>query len=385
MTMNRPGFAAMALGVVAPLVFAAETPEVPHSLWAYIGTYTAGASEGIYRLSFDAQTGQLGQPELAAKAGNPSFLALHPTKPLLYAVGEAGESLDGVTGFLVDPETGDLTRLNRAASMGRGPCHITVAPGGRNVAVANYSGGSIATLPLREDGALGDASAFVQHTGSSVNPQRQREAHAHSVNFDPSGRFLFAADLGTDHVMIYRFDERHGTLEANDPPSVQLAPGAGPRHFALHPSGKFAYVINELDNTITAFACDLAAGRLDALQSISTVPEEFTGESYTAEIRVHPSGRFVYGSNRGHDSIALFAVDPASGALTSAGWTPTQGKTPRHFNIEPGGKFLIAANQDSDSLAVFRIDPASGALEATGQLVSVPTPVCVVFRPIVAK
>jgi 6-phosphogluconolactonase len=300
-------------------------------------------------------------------------------------VGEAGEKLDGVTGFLVDPQSGELTQLNRVPSVGRGPCHITVAPGGRYAAVANYSGGSIAVLPLREDGVLGEASAFVQHTGSSVNPQRQREAHAHSVNFDPSGRFLFAADLGTDQIMIYRFDEAHGTLEPNDPASVQLAPGAGPRHFALHPSGKFAYVINELDNTITAFAFDPATGRLDAVHSVSTLPEEFTGESYTAEIKVHPSGRFVYGSNRGHDSIAIFAVDPASGVLTPAGWASTQGKAPRHFNMEPAGQFLIAANQDSDSLVVFRIDPASGALNATGQAVIVPTPVCVVFRPVPAN
>ncbi len=383
--MNPQILAALVLGGISPLVFAADTQEAPRTQWVYIGTYTGGASEGIYLLGFDAQTGRLGSPQLAAKTGNPSFLALHPTKPLLYAVGDAtresGEKWDCVTAFLVDPETGALTQLNRASSMGGGPCHVAVAPAGRHVAVANYGGGSIAALPLREDGPLGEASAFVQHTGSSANPQRQREAHAHSVNFDPAGRFLFAADLGTDQIMVYRFNETLGTLAPNDPPSAHLAPGAGPRHFAFHPSGKFAYVINELDCTITAFTYMPAAGRLDTIHSVTTLPGDFTGDNTTAEIKVHPSGRFVYGSNRGHDSIAVFAVDAASGALTPAGWTSTQGKTPRNFNIEPAGRFLIAANQDSDSLAVFRIDPASGALEPTGQTVAVPSPVCVVFRP----
>ncbi len=383
MNINRQILAAIVVGSVAPLVYAADAQETPRNLRVYAGTYTGGASEGIYVLDFDAQTGRLGHPQLAAKTGNPSFLALHPAKPLLYAVGEAtresGEKWDSVTAFLVEPETGALTQLNRASSRGGGPCHVAVAPAGRHVAVANYGSGSIAALPIREDGPLGEASAFVQHTGSSIHPQRQREAHAHSVTFDPTGRFLFAADLGTDQIMVYRFNDMLGTLEANDPPSVHLAPGAGPRHFAFHPSGKFAYVINELDCTITAFTYDPAAGRLDPIHSVTTVPGDFTGDNTTAEIKVHPSGRFVYGSNRGHDSIAVFTIDAGSGALTPAGWTSTQGKTPRNFNMDPEGRFLIAANQESDTLAVFRIDPASGALEPTGQTVAVPSPVCVVF------
>ena len=283
---------AFSMAPLAPAADAAAAPAAPRDWRVYIGTYTDGASEGIYLLRFDAQTGRLTSPELAAKIENPSFLALHPTKPLLYAVGvttrENGEKWDSVTAFVIDPSSGILTQLNRESSMGGGPCHVAVARTGRHVAVANYGGGNIAVLPIREDGPLGAASAFVQHTGSSVNPQRQQEPHAHSVNFDPAGRFVFAADLGIDRIMIYRFDEIHGTLEPNDPPYAQLAPGAGPRHFAFHPSGKYAYSINELDSTITTFAYDAASGRLDTVQSVGTLPEDFTGESTTAEVRVHP-------------------------------------------------------------------------------------------------
>jgi 6-phosphogluconolactonase len=347
----------------------------------YIGTYTGGASKGIYLLDFDAQTGRLGEPKVAAEVENPSFLALHPTKPLLYAVGvttrDTGEKWDSVTAFVIDPGTGMLTQLNRESSMGGGPCHISVHPEGRHVAVANYGGGSIAVLPLREDGALGAASAFVQHAGSSVHP-RQKQPHAHSVNFDAAGKFLFAADLGLDKMMVYRINAVQGTLEPNDPPHAQVAPGAGPRHFAFHPSGKYAYVINELDSTITAFAYD-ANGKLDTLHSVSTLPEDFTGDNTTAEVKVHPSGRFVYGSNRGHDSIAVFNVDQSTGELNAVDWTSTQGSTPRNFNVDPSGRFLIAANQQSDSLVVFRIDPEKGTLEPTGRSVAVPSPICVVF------
>ncbi len=385
MLWNFAMLTAMMIALAAPLALAAEAADASASarnVRVYIGTYTGGASEGIYLLEFDAQTGRLGEPQLAAKIGNPSFLALHPTKPLLYAVGvttrDDGEKWDSVTAFIVEPDTGMLSQLNRESSMGSGPCHISVHPAGRHVAVANYGGGSIAVLPLREDGALGAASAFVQHEGSSVHP-RQKQAHAHSTNFDPAGRFLFAADLGIDKIFIYRINEAQGTLEPNEPPAAELSPGAGPRHFAFHPSGNYAYAINELDSTITAFAYDAARGRLETVGTVSTLPEDFTGENTTAEVKVHPSGSFVYGSNRGHDSIAVFSVDPATGSLTSAGWTPTQGNAPRNFNVDPSGCFLIAANQNSDTLVVFRVDPASGTLEPTGQTVEVPAPVCVVF------
>lgn len=347
----------------------------------YIGTYTGGESEGIYLLDFDAETGRLDNLRLAATIDNPSFVALHPSEPRLYAVGartdEDGERRDSVTAFSIDEATGMLTELNSESSMGRGPCHVTVHPAGRYAAVANYGGGSIAALPILEDGSLGEASAFVQHEGSSVH-RRQQQAHAHSVTFDEAGRFLFAADLGIDKIMIYRFDASGGTLEANEP-HADLAPGAGPRHFAFHPSGDYAYAINELDNTVTAFAYDAATGRLDTIHTVPTLPEDFTEDNTTAEVRVHPSGRFVYGSNRGHDSIAVFGVDPETGRLEPRGWTSTQGNTPRNFNLDPTGGFLIAANQQTDTLVVFRVDPEAGTLEPTGQIVDVPTPVCVAF------
>jgi len=371
---------AFSMAPLAPAADAAAAPAAPRDWRVYIGTYTDGASEGIYLLRFDAQTGRLTSPELAAKIENPSFLALHTTKPLLYAVGvttrENGEKWDSVTAFVIDPSSGILTQLNRESSMGGGPCHVAVARTGRHVAVANYGGGNIAVLPIREDGPLGAASAFVQHTGSSVNPQRQQEPHAHSVNFDPAGRFVFAADLGIDRIMIYRFDEIHGTLEPNDPPYAQLAPGAGPRHFAFHPSGKYAYSINELDSTITTFAYDAASGRLDTVQSVGTLPEDFTGESTTAEVRVHPSGRFVYGSNRGHDSIVTVGVDPATGMIAPLAWQPTQGSYPRNFYLSPCGDWMLVANQKGDNIVSYRVDAATGRLAPTGYALSVSMPVC---------
>lgn len=375
---------AMAPATQAIAADAGSVPAAQREWWVYIGTYTGGASEGIYRLRFDAETGRLDHLELAAAIQHPSFLALHPTKHTLYAVGvttgDDGERMDSVTAFAIEPGTGRLTQLNRESSMGRGPCHIAVDRAGRHVAVANYGGGSIAALPIREDGSLGPACAFVQHEGSSAHPQRQQQAHAHSVYFDAAGRFVFAADLGIDKIMVYRFDDTRGTLEPNDPPYASLAPGAGPRHFAFHPSGKYAYAINELDCTITAFAYDADAGKLDTLHSVTTLPEDFDGENTTAEVCVHPSGRFVYGSNRGHHSIAVFAVDPDTGRLTPRGWTSTQGETPRNFNLDPTGRFLIAANQQTDTLAVLRINPEDGTLEPTGQVIETPTPVCVVFK-----
>jgi 6-phosphogluconolactonase len=245
--------------------------------------------------------------------------------------------------------------------------------------VANYGGGSVACLPIGEDGRLGDATAFIQHKGSSVNPQRQREPHAHSINLDAANRFAFVADLGLDKVLVYRFDPSAGTLEPNDPPAAVIASGSGPRHFAFHPSGRFAYVINELNSTVTAFAYDAERGTLQTLQTVTTLPEGFDGKSFPAEVQVHPSGKFLYGSNRGHDSIACFAIDAATGRLTPIGHEPTQGKNPRNFGIDPTGAYLLAANQDGDNVVAFRIDPATGKLSPTGQSIRVPMPVCVKF------
>jgi 6-phosphogluconolactonase len=252
---------------------------------------------------------------------------------------------------------------------------------GRNVLVANYGGGSVAVLPIGADGRLQAPSSVVQHTGSSVDPNRQKEPHAHSINVDADNRFAYAADLGLDKILIYRFDVAKGTLTPNDPPFAQVEPGSGPRHFAFHPQGRFAYVINEMRCTVTAFAHDAARGGLSAIQTISTLPQ---GQSVqkgfsTAEVQVHPSGRFLYGSNRGHDTIAVFAIDEKTGRLTPVHHEPTQGSTPRNFGIDPAGRFLLAANQRSDTVVVFRIDAATGRLAPAGHRIEVGAPVCVKF------
>lgn len=348
----------------------------------YIGTYTGGASEGIYLLDFDASSGALEVVGLAAATGNPSFLALHPTMRVLYAVGEMPKDAErpggAISAFSIDDETGLLTLLNQESTVGKGPCHVCVAPSGKHVAAANYGGGSTVLLPVLDDGRLGVASSFIQHEGSSVNPGRQEGPHAHSVNFDPTGRILIAADLGTDKLMLYRYEES-GMLTPSDPPFASLAPGAGPRHVAVHPSGKFIYSVNELLSTVTAFAYDADSATLTEVQTIGTLPGNFEGENTTAEIRVHPSGNFLYASNRGHDSIAVFGIDPETGMLTDIGHTSTGGKTPRNFNVDPSGRYLLAANQATDNVVVLRIDAETGTLTPTGVEVEVATPVCVVF------
>ncbi len=354
--------------------------------WVYVGTYTGGKSKGIYLFHLDMASGKLTAVGLAAETTNPSFLAIHPGRRFLYAVNEI-ENFDGkksgaVSAFAIDPETGHLTLLNRQPSGGAGPCHLVVDKQGKNVLVANYGSGSVAVLPIQADGRLGPPTSTIQHSGSSVNPQRQEGPHAHSINLDAANRHALAADLGLDKVFIYRFDADRGTLSPNDPPFAAVAPGAGPRHFAFHPNGRTAYVINEMGMTVTVFSYDAGTGALKTLQTISTLPEGAHGENYsTAEVQVSPNGKFLYGSNRGHDSIAIFQIDPHTGLLTYVGNEPTQGKTPRNFGIDPTGTYLLAANQDSNTIVVFRIDPQTGRLTPTGNTAEVPMPVCVKMMP----
>ena len=350
----------------------------------YVGTYTGGtsASKGIYRLRLDLATGALTEAGPPTETGSPSFLALHPSGRYLYAVNESGgptKDEGGVSAFRVDAKTGALTPLNQQSSRGGGPCHLALDAKGRYVLVANYGGGSVAVLPVQPDGRLSVATTFVQHAGHGADPGRQKGPHAHWVDLDQANRFALVADLGLDEVLVYRFDPAKGSLTPNQPPAARVAPGAGPRHAAFHPDGRHLYVINEMQSTVTAFSYDARTGALAELQTLSTVPAGFTEPTDTAEIAVRPDGKFVYGSNRGHDSIAIFAVDPATGKLTAAGHQPTLGKKPRHFAIDPTGTYLLAANQESDNIAVFRIDRASGRLTAVGQPFSVPRPVCVVM------
>ncbi|HQE28114.1 MAG TPA: lactonase family protein [Phycisphaerae bacterium] len=353
-------------------------PPAERKYRVYIGTYTSGASEGIYLFELDRVSGALEPKGLAAKTANPSFLALGPGNRRLYAVGEL-DANGGVSAFAVDAATGKLELLNRQPSGGRGPCHLCVDPSGRHVLVANYSSGSAAVLPIASDGSLAEPRSVVQHEGSGPDPKRQQGPHAHSVHLDAAGRFAFVADLGLDRIFIYRFDASKGTLGPHDPPSAHMAPAAGPRHLAFHPSGRYVYVNNEMGCTVTAFKYDAERGTLSELQVIGTLPEDWREPNTTAEILVHPSGKFLYCSNRGHDSIAIFTIDPTTGRLTAAGHQSTSGATPRNFGIDPAGQWLIAANQKSDTLQVFRIASESGRLEPAGSPVPVPTPVCVKF------
>lgn len=360
--------------------FAALSSVSAESLPVYFGTYTAGdgLSKGIYRSVLDLETGKLAEPALAAEIKNPSFLEIHPGGKFLYAVSEASGA-GTVSAYAIDAETGNLKFLNQQPSGGSGPCHVNVDRTGKNVLVANYGSGSVSVIPIKPDGTLAEPTTVVQHEGSSVNPSRQKEPHAHSINLSPDNRFAFVADLGIDKIMIYKLDAEKGTIVPNDPAFVKLKPGSGPRHFAFHPNGKFAYVINELASTVTAFAYEPASGALSEIQTITTLPADFHGSNGCAEVRVHPNGKFLYGSNRGHDSIAVYRIDPAKGTLTFVEHETSDIKTPRNFNIDPTGAFCLVANQGSDSVVVFRIDPQTGALEPTGHKISVGKPVCIRF------
>ena len=372
--------ALLSVAVAAPGVGGAAA-KAGGTMMVYVGTYTGGASEskGIYRLRFDLATGALTDAGPPTESASPSFLALHPSGRYLYAVNEADGDEGGVTAFAVDRKTGALTALNHQSSRGGGPCHLSLDAKGRYVLVANYGGGSVSVLPVQTGGRLEPAVAFVQHEGHGTDPGRQKGPHAHWVELDKANRFALVADLGLDQVLVYKFDAAKGSLTPNQPPYARLAPAAGPRHAAFSPDGRHAYVISELQSTVTAFSYDPQTGGLGELQTLTTVPAGFTGPTTTAEIAMSPDGRFVYGSNRGHDSIAIFAVDAATGKLTAAGHQSTRGKTPRHFAIDPTGAWLLAANQNSDTITVFRIDRTSGALSPVGEPYRVPRPVCVLM------
>lgn len=366
--------------IAAALSFAAFATVSAESISVYFGTYTGGpnGSKGIYRSALDLETGELCDPALAAEAGNPSFLEIHPNGRFLYAVSESGGA-GSVSAYRIESGTGDLTLLSERPLGGSGPCHVSLDHAGKNVLVANYGSGSASVIPIKPDGRLAEPTGFVQHEGSSVNPRRQKGPHAHSINASPDDRFVFVADLGIDKIMIYKLDVEKGTIVASDPAFAKVAPGAGPRHFAFHPNGRYAYVINELGGTMTAFAYNATSGALTEIQSITTLPDGFEGANGCAEVRVHPSGTFLYGSNRGHDSIVVYRIDAAEGTLTFVEHETAGIKTPRNFNIDPTGAFCLVANQGADSVIVFRIDRETGALAPTGHKISVARPVCIRF------
>jgi 6-phosphogluconolactonase len=352
----------------------------------YIGTYTGPHSEGIYVYKLSEATGKLSPLGLAGKATNPSFLAVSPNHRYLFAVDEIsdfdGKKEGAVSAFSIDRNTGKLHRLNSVSSGGPSPCHVTVDHTGKYVFVANYDVGSVAAFPILADGRLGKASAFLPHAGHSVDPKRQEGPHAHSIYPSPDNRFVVSADLGTDQVYVYRFDASKGTLMPNDPPSAAVPAGTGPRHLAFSSNGKFLYAIEEMGSSLTAFFYDAAQGALHSMETISTTPKDYKGYNDCAELMMHPSGKFLYGSNRGHDSITVFSIDSAKGTPTPVQYASTEGKTPRGFGIDPAGSYLIAGNQDTNSLVVFRIDAKTGHLTPTGQKVDVAAPVCVIFEPV---
>ncbi len=355
--------------------------------FAFVGTYTQtrgrSRAEGIYVFRIDPTSGALALAHTTTGIVNPSFLALDPQQRYLYAVNELSE-VDGPNGgavnaYAIDRATGALTFLNRQPAHGSLTCHLEVDHTGKYLLVANYGSGSVVAFPILDDGRLAPASDFVQHVGSSVNPERQEGPHAHSINIDAGNRFALTPDLGMDKVMIYRIDLAAGKLIPNDPPFAAVAPGSGPRHLAYHPNRRLVFVINEIGSTMTSFHWDENRGALEEIQTISTLPAGFTGRSSCADCHVSPSGKFLYGSNRGHDSIVIYAIDEATGRLALVGNESTRGRIPRNFGIDPTGTYLYAENQESDTIVTFRIDQQSGKLTATGQVTEVPAPVCMKF------
>lgn len=374
-----------ALGLMVPdLSFArAWSERRAGELLVYVGTYTSGKSEGIYLYRLSLSSGELKQVTTTKGVKDPSFLAISPNRRFLYSVNEVEEFENKKSGalsaFAIDQKTGELKLLNQRPSLGGAPCYAVVDKTGRFVLIANYVGGNVAVLPVRSDGSLGDATDVKQFQGSSIDADRQQGPHAHCIVLDHANRFAYSCDLGTDKIMIFRFDVRGGKLIPNGRPWVQLKAGAGPRHLTFHPGGQYAYVINELHATITAFAHDRTSGNLNELQTVPTLPPGFAAANTSADIHTSPDGRFLYCSNRGHDSIAAFKIDQRRGELAFIAHESTGGNTPRNFAIDPTGAFLLVANQKSDNIVVFRRDRNTGRLSATGHVAEVPSPVCLTF------
>ncbi len=351
----------------------------------YAGTYTGPKSKGIYYFRLQTENPEVSQNitlvplGLAAESENPSFLELDLKRRLLFAVNEIGAG--AVSAFSIDPGTGKLTLLNQRPSMGSGPCHLVLDKKSRWLLVANYGSGSVAVLPVGADGRLGEATSFMQHTGQGIDPKRQRGPHAHCVTLDPANRFAFVCDLGLDKVMTYRFEARHGKLTPGEPAFTTIKAGAGPRHMVFRPDGRFAYVLNELNSTLNAFSYDAKTGGLTEMQTISTLPGYYDGPNSGAEVGIHPSGKFLYASNRGNNTVVLFGIDAKKGTLTYIEEQGTGGKTPRHFGIEPTAKHMAIGNQDSDTVLACLIDAGNGRLKPSGVFVACPSPVCLKFLP----
>jgi 6-phosphogluconolactonase len=365
-----------------------QTDKKAKEMLLYIGTYTStGKSQGIYVHKFNAETGVLTPLHTVKDVLEPSFLTIDKSGKYLYAANELleyeGKKSGAVSAFAIDQKTGNLQLLNKQPSLGDAPCFITSSANEKFALVANYLGGNVSVYRTEKDGKLGASVDLVQHTGFGPNKNRQEAAHAHSITLDRDNRFAFAADLGIDKLMIYSFDDQTGKLKPNSAQAFyQTKPGAGPRHFSFHPSGKFAFLINEIDLTITSLAYDETLGTLKEIQTVPTLPAGISGAGNScADIHVSPGGKFLYGSNRGHNSIVSYRIDEQTGRLEYIEHVSTGGKKPRNFAIEPGGNFLLVANQDSNNIVVFRIDEKTGKLKSTGTVAQVPVPVCLKLIP----
>ena len=382
---NRPVVNVVRL-LLLVLLFAIFSQAAQPEFQIYVGTYTGKQSKGIYTFRFNPATGKSTAPELAGETVNPSFLAIDSRGRYLYAVNEVGDrggkAEGGVTVFAVDH--GKLTQIQELSSLGADPAYLTLDRTGRDLLVANYTGGNVAVFPVRKDGKLGEHSAFDQHKGSSVNKERQAGPHAHSIQMSVDNRFALSADLGLDEVLVYKFDAKHGKLTAADPAFAKVAPGSGPRHVAFSNDGRFVYVTSEMGMTVTTFAYNAETGAMREVQTVSTIPggskkADPKTEDSTAEIAIDARGQFLYVSNRGEDTIAEFSIDQKNGKLTYVERVPTGGKMPRFFTLDPTGKWMFVANQDSDDIFLFKVDAVTGKLTATGDKIVIGAPVCLVF------
>jgi len=369
----RPHYALLAM-----VLFASQAASAA-DFWAYVGTYTNAGSKGIYLYRFQPGSGRLAPAGLAVETSNPTFVIADQKQRHIYAVNEDAQG--GVSAFTIDPATGKLTLLNRVSTRGNGPCHLALDRTGRWLAAANYGSGSFAVFPVKDDGSLGESVAFVQHTASGPNVNR-RGPHAHCALFSADNRFLLVADLGLDHVMVYRFDPATGAVTPNDPPFGSVPTGAGVRHFVFHPNGRYLYAVDEIQSAVTTFSWDAARGALEPLQTVSTLPAGFKGNSSGAEVAIGIGGTHLYASNRGNDTIALFAIDPQHFTVAPMEYAPSLVKTPRHFIIDPTGKYLLAEGQDSGDIAIFKLNAHTGQMTPDPRLtVQLSRPVCIVFVP----
>ncbi|MGA9813078.1 MAG: lactonase family protein [Terriglobales bacterium] len=383
MKITRRSFAS-AIALLFLLLFVPSTSQArksaSQSYLMYVGTYTGPQSKGIYAYRFDSATGQATPVGLVAETVNPSFLATDPSQRFLYAVNEVsdyqGKKTGAVSAFAIDRKSGKLTFLNEVPSHGAGPCYVSLDQTGQYALVANYDGGSVAVFPLLKDGRLGEASSVIEHTGPTVDPLG---AEPHQIDLSRDNRFAVASYLGLDQLLVYRFDAAKGTLAANDPPFAQLHHDARPRHFAFRPNYKFLYLLEEADSKLDTFSYDATVGTLRQVATVSTLPAGLAIDNTTAEIKIRPDGKFLYSSNRGHDSIAVFALEPKTGMPSLLQAVPSGGKKPRNFEIDPAGSYLVAANQNSNNVVVFKIDQQTGQLTPTGQVLEVRSPVCIKF------